>query len=614
MLYAKVVLGLPVEGPFDYIVPLGWEKKVKVGLRAWVDFCSRKMVGYIVALSETTSIKNLKKISDIIDDYPVIDRNLLSLTKEVSSYYCCSWGEAIETAIPENLRKGKKAVFTPAAGLKSGNGEFQTLLVHDLDGEKRWAIYIERIKGQLKNGKSTIILFPDLNSVLKAKEKLENALGEPLAILYRNKPEEFKEWLKIKEGASNIVIGMRSCIFAPVRNLGLIIIDEEQDPVYKQEQVPHYHCREVAFMLQKITKASLILASSAPSLESFYLAKKNKIRYLFTPRIKDYPEIKTIERGFLIQKPGKGGTVFSRYLQDSIISCLSQHGKVLLFLNRKGFATACSCPNCGVSLKCPHCNINLVFYFKENILKCHHCNFTMPPPKICPHCNSHYIRYSGLGTEKLESELSRLFPQARVARITDKEKLDIQATDIFISTSYVIGQAGFNFDLIMVLGIDNSLNRPELRASEKTYDLLAGLLRLTDKKMIIETQVPGHHCVQSLLKKDVHIFYEEELKQRKQLYFPPYRHTVLIKLRGSKEDRAKETSYRLFEKINKHSHNKNIRIISVNPAMPSKLRGNFYWQLLISSANVRKACEFLKINLKNFLHSGIIVTVDVDPV
>lgn len=604
MLYARVVLGLPVEGPFDYIVPLDLENKAKTGFRVWVDFCGRRMLGYIVGLAHETRIKHLKKISSVIDDYPILDKNLLFLTREISSYYCCSWGEAIETAIPEGLRKGKKAVLTPSAKLKNPKGESKTLLAHDLGREKRWDIYIEHVKKALESQKSVIALFPSLNYVLKAKEKLEGALKTSVTILYRKKPGEFQDWAKIKEGKADIVIGMRSCIFAPLRNLGLIIIDEEQESVYKQEQVPHYHCREVAFMLQRITKADIILASSAPSLESFSLAKKNKIRYLFLPAIKNYPEIKIAERG---------KAVFSRYLQDSIMSCLNQHGKALLFLNRKGFATACSCPNCGVSLKCSRCNINLVFYFKENILKCHHCNFTMPAPKICPHCNSHYIRYTGIGTEKIESELSRLFPQARLNRLTGPKKIDIQSSDIFISTSFVIGEAGLNFDLVVVLGIDNSLNRLDFRASEKAYALLVGLLRLTDKKMIIQTRLTGHHCFVSLLKKDVNIFYDEELKERKQLNFAPHRHVLLVKLRGRKEERVRQASYGLFEKINKYE-DKNIRIISVSPSMPSKLRGNFYWQLLISLTNVKKACEILKINLKNFSRSGIIVTVDVDPV
>jgi primosomal protein N' (replication factor Y) len=238
----------------------------------------------------------------------------------------------------------------------------------------------------------------------------------------------------------------------------------------------------------------------------------------------------------------------------------------------------------------------------------------MPTPLICPNCNAGYIRYTGLGTEKIESELSRLFAQARIKRLDSQDNFQLKDIDIVVAASSIIKQTDYNFDLIGVLNIDNSLNRIDFRASEKTFDLLMGLVKLTDKKLIIQTRLPQHHCFRALLNKDINIFYDEELKQRKQLNFPPYRHIVLVKLRGKNEDKVRQVSSTLFEQLNKCNKNKGIKIISVNPAHPSKLRGNFYWQVLINSSRIRKTSEFLKIHLKSFRHSGIIVTVDVDPI
>ena len=632
MLYARVVLGLPVEGPFDYIVPENLRKSINVGSRVWVSFRNKKKIGYIVGLTQKTKIKNLKKISEIIDSYPVLDKNMLSLTREVSEYYCCTFGEAIEAALPEGLRKGRKIEEgqSPFGDSPCIKGKPEAILIHDLDGKARWGIYLEYIKETLNNNKSAIILLPDINSILNAKRIIESGSGSSsLSILYRKEPKELEEWSRIKRGKANIVIGTRSSIFAPVGNLGLVIIDDEQNSVYKQDQMPHYNAREVAFMRVNLEKAKLILGSVSPSLESFYLAKENKInpsttlridaersrsvKYILIPRTRDFPEIKIIDMKSEYHRLKQRSAILSKYLEDAIVAGLNSGGKILLFLNRKGFATFASCSTCGVLLKCPRCNINLVYHFKANLLNCHYCNFKMEPPKICPSCNSGYIKFSGTGTEKIESELSRIFASAKIKRLETREILNIKDADIFVATSAIIKQTDYNFDIIGVLGIDNSLNRIDLRSSEKAFALLVGLLGLTEHKLVIQTTLPTNSCFRALVKKDINMFYKEELRQRKQLGFPPYKHMVLVKLRGKYEDRVKQASSSLFERLNARNKNKDIRIVSVNPGYPSKLRGKFYWQLLITSGNPKKVSAFLKMHLESFRRSGIIVTVDVDP-
>lgn len=614
MRYARVVLGIPIEGPFDYLVPRHLERKIKTGMRAWVPLRTRKMVGYVVKLSRQTKIKHPRPILGLIDEFPVLGRNMLLLTRELSEYYCCSWGEAIETALPPGLRKGKilLPLKSPKQAKNSGRKEQEVILAHSADSSQRWNIYLEQIKETLTNHKSVIVLLTDRDSLLKAQERIKEELDAPFSVLYRKEPRELEEWQKISSGEVNLVLGARSGIFAPVNNLGLIIIDEEEGSVYKQEQVPHYHCRQAAFMRSRIEKAKLILGSASPSLESFYSTRKNKIKYVFSPA-QAPSEIKIIDMRKELRFPKAKGAILSKYLADALLAALNSKDKILLFLNRKGFATSASCHNCGATLRCPRCNINLVYHFKAERLNCHYCNFKMEPPKICPACNSGYIKFSGAGTEKIESELSRIFPQARIKTLEAPEKIDINEADIFVATSAVIRQASCRFGLAGVLGIDNSLNRIDLRASEKAFALLAALAALSEKKLIIQSNFAGHHCFQALLKNDMNIFYEKELKYRKQLGFPPYKHMVLVKLRGKKEERVKEASHSLFQKLNQGAGDRGTRVLSVNPAQPAKLRGNYCWQVLITSDNVKKTNRFLKINLKNFAHSGIIVTVDVDP-
>jgi primosomal protein N' (replication factor Y) len=608
------VVGLPVSGPFDYIVPAEIAKKIQIGSRVWVDFRGRRIGGYVVAISRQSNIKKLKTLSELIDALPLLDKNMLLLTKEVSDYYCSTWGEVIETALPEALRKGKPITIAEGIKIKQDKCKTDYLLVHDLDGQARWDVYIERIKEVLSLNKSVILLSPDINSIKKAKNIIDEKIGCFSGISYRKQPQELNEWVKIKQGKAKLVVGTRSAIFAPLGNLGLIIIDEEEDSVFKQDQVPHYNAREVAFMRARIERAKLILGSVSPSLETFYLHKKNRIKYLNLQRKKVFPEIKIIDTRHLPYQEKRQRLVFSRFLTDSIYSVLGLEGKVLLFLNRRGFATHATCHNCGISLKCPRCNINLVYHFEANILNCHYCNFKMETPKICPHCNSGYIKFSGVGTEKIESELSRIFPQAKITRLDTNKNVEINDADIFVSTSSIFKRHNLNFDLIGVLSVDNSLNRIDFRASEKTFALLAGLLGLTNKQIIIQTSFPQHHCFKAITEKDTSFFYEKELKERFQLKFPPYKHIILVKLRGKNADSAKRLSQLLFERLKGSSNNKSIKIVSLNPCQPSKLRGNFYWQVLIIGGNIKKIVDFLKIKLKVFAHSGIIITVDVDPV
>ncbi|MCM8795571.1 MAG: primosomal protein N' [Candidatus Omnitrophica bacterium] len=610
--YAKVVLGLPVEGPFDYLIPHDLQGKVKSGARVWVSFGLRKLVGYVVGLANESKIKNIKPILDLIDESPILDKNMLLFTRHVSNYYCCCWGEVIETALPEALRRGKKVSFVQPLQFSLLQDKPEVMLIHDLNGKRRWEIYLKEIKETLEKDLSVIVLLPNIDLVTKVDEIISSNLGISPAIFYRKKAGQLNEWLKAREGKVNIVLGTRSAIFAPLNNLGLVIVDEEQDIAYKQDQVPHYHARKVAFMRISLTGGRLILGSSCPSLESLYLAKRHKIKYTSIERKAPYPEIKIVDTRTEFYRHKK--EILSRYLEDLIAAELKMQSKILLFLNRRGFATFAYCRYCQRVLRCPRCHVNLVYYFKENILSCHYCNFKTTPPQICPHCNSSYIRYSGIGTQKLESELARLFPLARIKRVDKSNDLNLEEADIFVATQAIIHQEIKPFDFVGVLAIDNSLNRLDFRASEKTFALLVGLLGLCSKKMVIQTVLASHYSFMALERKDINLFYNEELRQRRQLKFPPYRHLAIIKLRGEKEERVKKLSEELFKKLTKYKKNKDIEVVSVNPAQPPKVRGKFWWQILLKAKDAFMFSKFLKRHLKNFAPSGIIVTVDIDPV
>ena len=613
MLYAKVVLGISVEGPFDYSVPAGLEKVIRVGSRVKVTLRTQRCIGYVVGLSRKTYIKKVKPLLSVIDEEPILDADLLKLTRELADYYCCSWGEAIETAIPQALRSGKALSFKVQGAQAAQGGERKDIsLIHGQDAERRWDFYIEAIKEALLIKKQVIVLLPDIEKVYRAKELISSRIGITPAVFFRKEAHELEEWVKAKEGRTEVILGTRSAIFAPFNNAGLVIVDDEDDFVYKQDQVPHYHAREAAFMRCRLDKAGLMLGSHTPSLESFLLAEEGKINYVFIPRQAPFPQVTISDSKYISRLERKKSPSLSRYLQDAISGALNEKGKILLFLNRKGFATFAHCSSCGALFKCPRCNINLVYHFKEASLNCHYCNYSTPAPKVCPECNSGYIKYSGAGMEKVESELALIFPQARVKVVDDKSTLKLDEADIFIATESILGE-NISFDLVAALAIDNSLNRVDLRAAERTFRLLNGLARLAKSKMLIQTRIPHHHAFLALSEKDPNIFYAQELKQRKQLHFPPYAHMGLVKIRGRKESSVKESSSNLFERLKERNKGSQVKILGLRPADPAKLRGNFYWQILLSARSAEKITGFLKINLKDFRHSGIIVTVDIDP-
>ena len=601
MLYAKVVLGLPIDGPFDYLVPVGLETKVSIGARVWVNFRNKKEVAYVVELNNKTKIKKLKEIISVIDTCPILDESLLLLTKKLAQYYCCSWGEAIDVALPDELRKGKEVAVGLLSACRNDTSDAKEKRPLFIQGFDRIPVYLREIKKALAAKKSVIILCSNIAAVERVKEIIQKSLGQEVFIAFRKQPKELEIWEKIRQANYCVVAGTRSSIFSCVNNLGLMIIDQEEDAVYKQEQVPHYHAREVACMRAEICGARVILGSHCLSLESFYLWQKNKLDLEIIPPKLAYPLVKVIDLRRLAYAERKNKSMFSKFLLDALQMVLDEKGKVLLVINRKGFATTVACHNCGVVFKCPRCNINLVFHFDDDKLKCHHCNFKMPVPKICPSCNAGYIKYFGLGSEKVESELARIFPQARLGQ------------DIVVATSSIISHPESNFDLIGVMVIDNSLNRVDFRAAEKTFCMLSGIINLTSKKVIIQSANSQHHCFCALIKNNPQLFFKEELKTRQQLQFPPFGHMILLKIRGPDLDKVKKAAQDLFQRLKKIK-TASLKMLSLNPAQPPKLRGNFYYQILMRCLSVEKASHFLKLHLKEGHFSGIIVTIDVDPI
>lgn len=612
---AKILVGLPLEGPFDYRVSTEIKKDIRIGCRVWVQFGFRKMVGYVVGFSDVSRFKEIKPVLFLIDQVPVLDKNMLKLTRDFAEYYCCSWAEAIETSLPEAIRKGRAVSLIGKNRETAKNNQFPATLIHDFYQDRYWDLLCAEIGNTLKEGKGVLYLVPEKTYLQRKRELLKQLFPDSqTAVLDKGKGirEKLEEWRKIKDGEVDIVLGTRSAVFTPLPHLGLIIVEEEDHPAYKQEQGPFYHCREVAMMRSRQEKLRLILTSRTPSLEAVYLTKSKGFE-LIRPATKTIlPRAQIID---LQHYPRRKDTssVISLPLQDSLQQATAKGERAILFINRKGFSTFLRCKKCGFSLKCPRCNVGLTYHYDKNKLVCRYCHFRTEPLEMCPQCNSDYIRYLGVGTERIESEAHRLFPQAKILRLDSDRKIKPDNFSILIATQIILKEPlSVSADLVAALQIDTALNRLDFRAAEKTFSILVRLLSLAKQKFIIQTHNPQHYSIQAAASADFEMFYKQELKVRRSLGFPPFRHFISVMLRGKSEERVKSAAVYLAEILNK-TKPKSIDLFEAQPDIPAKLRGNYRWCILLKGRNVKSLNHLIRSGIKKFKKkSGIIISVNVD--
>jgi primosomal protein N' (replication factor Y) len=661
MRYAKVVLGLPLEGPFLYLIPEKFRKYIGVGRRVIVPFKEQRAVGYIVGFSFTSKIKTkIKEIEELIDEEQLITGELLRLTRWIADYYFCAWGEAIEAAIPPILRKGKikikdvyrKKNLVENAGctmddvgrkIRLTNLQARALkpieksltkekrevfLIQNIREKDRLNIYFQAIEFNLKQGKSSIFLLPEISLVSPVENQLKSRFGKGTVSLIHSRLSPvrlYQEWKRIRNKESSIVIGTRSAIFAPVKNLKLIIIDEESDSSYKQIEVPRYNAKDVALKRAKFTQAVVILASMMPSVESYYNVKIKGHKLIAPTLYKKHVEVKLKVINMRREHYGRQKTkpLISNFLESKIKEVLSQKEKIILFLNRRGFATFIHCPNCKSILRCKNCHSSLKYHFKQRLVVCHYCGYKLSAPEICPKCNVAYVRYAGSGTQRLESELHRLFPYARTLRIdTDNVCRDISSrykeVDILAGTQ-IINKMQFRPQprLAGIISLDSLLNMPDFRGTERAFQLLIHFTNLVKKRgdIIIQTYFPEASILRFVEQRDYLKFYKEELNHRKGLNLPPFKHIILLTLRAKFENKLVNQAQRLAS-ILIEKKPRGVDVVGPIPHPISKLRGKYQQNIIIKAKNVFSVNKFLRENLGGLTKSrigNIPLTVDVDP-
>ena len=583
--YLQIVLNVPLNQSFTYENSGEFRSVSVVGRRAAVMFGNRKATGFIV--SEFDELPGdlgfdpakIRPVRSIIDGGALFDGELLELARWVSRYYLCSLGEALSAMLPG----GKRESETGGVGFSD---DPQSFLRHELSGEQRRAVeeilsegaggdgfrpmhylygatgtgktevFLKAAERMLASGKGVIYLVPEISLTAQVVEAVVARFGETAAVLHSalTPSQRLSEWNRILRREARVVVGARSAVFAPVPDLGLVIIDEEHDGSYKSGSAPRYHARQVAMRRCAARRIPLLMGSATPIVEAWRMMETGQIRkHTLTRRLSGgaMPRIEAVNLSLIT-----GDGCISPALRAEIDETLLMGRQTILFLNRRGFTHFFRCNSCGFEMRCKNCSVNMTFHRSEKRLRCHYCGWSAEPPQQCPECSSLDVGYSGFGTEFIEGEVRAKFPSARVVRVdTDNvrrkgelsERIDAFRRgeyDILLGTQMVA--KGLNFRNLRLVGVvlaDTGLHLPDFRAAERTFSLITQVAGragrfFPDGKVLVQTYDPTRSPIALAVSGNVRAFYEEEMKTRELLDFPPFSRLVRLVFRSGSEPAA----------------------------------------------------------------------------
>lgn len=709
-MYVDVLLEInSLEKMFTYKVLDGVTPEV--GERVVVPFGRRCLEGFIMRVYDSGDFDyEVKEIKSLIDDYPVINSEMIELGKYISKKNLCSLISAYQTMLPRALKAknsskvGKKyisyIVCNDEDGLKTekqrdlyhyilrhgevlkkniesksilktlinnGNlkevkkevyrldddfsiekkeyvltseqigvlnsikfGFFRPYLLHGVTGSGKTLVYIKLIEKALNSGKSAILLVPEISLTPQVVGIFKSHFGSVVAILHSglSDGEKYDEWRKIEKGEVSIVIGARSAVFAPFTDLGIIIIDEEHSSTYKQENIPRYSAIDIALKRGKNYSIPVVLGSATPSIESYTRAKASIYELLeMKDRVnKKLPSISLID---MKDEFKKGNRLFSSLAIEKINDRLYNHQQVIVLLNRRGFSTVITCHDCGFTHKCPNCDIPLIYHKKNNVMKCHYCDYSSPRYFECPICHSKNINYFGMGTERLEEEINNLFKGAKTVRMdvdTTRKKNSHSAIindfknckyNILVGTQMIAKGLDFPLvTLVVVLSGDSSLNIPDFRSSERTYQLLSQVAGRAGRsnlpgEVIIQGFNMNHFSVIAAKENDYSLFYNKELEIRKVLKYPPFYNLCLIKVSGKDSEKVFDEGNKIGVYLKNH-----IKDIILGPSYASmpKVNNIYYVQLIIKYKNTKNIYNDLLFIRDRYKKGSINVDIDLNPI
>lgn len=656
-LFVEVIFNLPIEHGYDYRVPAEFAAAAKPGMRVQVPFGPRRMIGLIRAVRDTSQVREAKDIQRLIDPVPAIAAEAFGLAAWMRGYYGCSLGEACSAMVPSALRliqgrgmrgegPGKNMVVASAphpppltpqqqAALdpildKLRTRKSQTFLLHGVTGSGKTELYLRAIAATLEQGRSAIVLVPEIALTPQMIDRFRERFGTDVVLWHSRMTARQRgdQWQRLLDGQSRIVVGTRSALFAPVRDPGIIVLDEEHDPSYKQDQTPRYHARETAIARARLTNAVVVLGSATPSVESYYRAQAGEYALLTLPeRVTPHP----LPRVTIIDMREQRSRAFSDPLRLALQRVVDKHEQAILLLNRRGFARVALCPLCGTAVRCAECVIPLVYHAESGQLICHYCNARRPIPDTCPACRKSPLKLRGAGTERIESELHRLFPASGIGRMdTDTtrgrdahrklyDSIKTQEIELLVGTQMVAKGLDIpEVTLVGVISADTALNLPDFRAGELTFDLLTQVAGRAGRgnqpgHVIVQTYCPTHYAIVAAGRHDYRAFYAAELEMRKRLDLPPLTHLIEITVQGSRKERVQETAEALREAIVERINGRWMTVLGPAPHRLMRLRKTYRWRLVLKTRRVEQAIDLVRAVAPGRKFHGLPLILDVDP-
>lgn len=659
MLYLEIILNLPVNQGFTYsYIPPENEKTElipQIGKRAEIMFGNKKTEGFIINIFDKlppncpVQESKIKPIKRIIDKQPLFGEELIEMAKWISHYYLCTLGEAVFSMIPSGRRDVSAGGFSFeqdfSENVENPLSDEQKNCVNDIcdnpngfhyiygpTGTGKTEVFLSLAKKMIDDGKGVIYLVPEIGLTGQVAKDVAKRFNNNCAVLHSGltPSQRLSEWHRIMNNEARIVIGARSAIFAPVVNLGLVIIDEEHDGSYKSGNNPRYHARQVAMHRCSKLNIPLVMGSATPSVEAWYgMQKRTIIKHSLTKRLAggEMPKIACIDL-----TKYQSENCISKPLEENIKKTLENGHQSILFLNRRGFTHFFRCNSCGYEIVCKNCSVPLTYHKNENRLRCHYCNWSIFPPQTCPKCGSMDIGSSGFGTEFIEAETKAKFPNARIVRLdTDalKNKDELLTTledfknhkyDILLGTQMVAKGLNFpNLELVGVILADAGLHMPDFRAGERTFSLITQVAGRAGRyfpngKVYVQTYCPNHEPVLFACHNRIDDYYEYEIRQRQMLDFPPFTRLLRIVFRSFNKLLASETSNDAA-KILSQNVPRGVEIIGPAECPIEKLNSSWRYQVLLKGNSILPLQNAARKLLFEYSHNhNVYIEYDVDPV
>ncbi|MBQ9200522.1 MAG: primosomal protein N' [Lachnospiraceae bacterium] len=663
-LYADIIIDISheaIDKTFQYIIPTELSEMLSVGMQVEVPFgrYNKLRKGYIINITDKASfeIDKMKRISGISDKSIMIEGKLIKLAAFIHANYGSTMINALKVVMPvkEKIRKteqrSRDEEFVlkgePVSALNEEQKslveefirdyeaeQFKTYLLSGITGSGKTEVYISCVNEVIKKGRQAIVLVPEIALTYQNVARFKQYFGERIAVINskQSKGEKYEEFERVRNCEVDVVIGPRSALFAPFPNLGIIVIDEEHDAAYKSDQSPKYHAREVAIERARLENASVILGSATPSVESYSMAKLGAYKLWKLnkrPNGACLPDISIVDMREELHLGNR--SIISKELNDKIAACLEKKEQVMLFINRRGFNSFVSCRECGEVIKCPKCDVSLSLH-NNGFMMCHYCGHIERVHKECPKCKSKLIGGFGTGTQKVEEEIKKLFPNVKTLRM-DKDttmkkgahsriinQFVNHSADILIGTQMIV--KGHDFSNVTLVGIilaDISLFANDYRAGERTFDLLtqaAGRSGRSDKSgsVVIQTYQPGHYAIATVKKQSYDDFFDMEMTYRSLLKYPPVYNMMVILLSSENYETLCSESEMIYKRVKqKASEDKKIRVIGPADASIVKINDTYRRVIYIKSEDMRML-RLIREAFDDYSQDNISIMFDVNPI